>query len=53
MFESGTFFEVADREFDDGVVAVELVDLDRRAVEIGEERVVAPVGPQLLLRARR
>ena len=26
VFESGAFFEVADRELDDGVVAVELVE---------------------------
>jgi len=29
VLEAGAFFEVADREFDDGVVTVELVDLDR------------------------
>ena len=28
VFESGAFFEVADGELDDGVVTVELVDLD-------------------------
>ena len=28
VFESGAFFEVADRELDDGVLAVEPVDLD-------------------------
>ena len=47
VFESGTFFEVADGEFNGGVFTVELVGLDR--VEVGavrDERVVSPVGPQ-------
>ncbi len=48
-FETGTFFEVADREFDDGVVAVELVEGNGVAVEVGQERVVAPVGPERCL----
>ena len=47
--ESGAVFEVTDREFDRGVVAVELVDVDGRHVEAGDERVVTPVGPQLRL----
>ena len=52
MFESGAFFEVADGELDDGVLAVERVDVDGVAVEVGEERVVSPVGPQLAARVR-
>ncbi len=46
MFEPGAFFEVADRELDNGVSTMELVDIDSGAVEIGEEPEVAPVGPQ-------
>ena len=49
VLESGTVFEVADREFDDGVLTMELVDIDGGAVEVGEEPEVAPVGPQLQL----
>ena len=43
-------FEVADRELDDGVLAV--LSLDERDVlaAVGEEREVAPVRPQLGLR---
>ena len=46
VLEPGAFFEVADGELDGGVVAVELVDLDGRQLDVGDERVVAPVGPQ-------
>ena len=49
VVEPGPFFEVADGEFDDGVVAVEPVDVDGVAVDVGEEGVVTPVGPQTLL----
>jgi hypothetical protein len=49
VFEPGALFEVADREFDDGVLTVELVDVDGGAVEVGEEPAVSPVGPQLQL----
>jgi len=49
MFEAGAFFQVADGELDDGVTAMELVDLDRSPSEVGEECVVSPVGPQLQL----
>ena len=49
VFESGAFFEVADGELDDGVLAVEPVDGDDVVVEVGEKRVVSPVGPQSLL----
>ena len=49
MFESGTFFEVFDGEFDHGVVTVEPVHLDGGAGQVGEECVVTPVGPQLEL----
>ena len=52
MVESGAFFEVADGELDDGVVTVEPVDVDGVTVEIGEEGVVPPVGPQPLLAGR-
>ncbi len=34
---------------DDGVVAVEPVDFDRVAGEVGQGRVMTPVGPQALL----
>ena len=51
VFESGAFFEVADGEFDGGVVTMELVGLDDGGVEAGDERVVAPVRPQLRLGA--
>ena len=53
VLEPGAFFEVADGELDGGVVAVELVDLDGGQVEVGDERVVAPVGPQSPLGRRR
>ena len=39
-------FEVADGELDDGVVSVEPVDVDGVTVEVGQEGVVTPVGPQ-------
>ena len=47
VLEPGAFFEVADGELDGGVVAVELVDGDGGRVEVGDEGVVSPVGPQL------
>ena len=47
MVESGALFQVADGEFDHSVVTVELVDIHGRGVEVGEERVVPPVGPHL------
>lgn len=50
VLEPGAFFEVTDRELHSGVVAVELVDLDGGGVEVGDERVVTPVGPELTLR---
>ena len=50
MFETGTGFEVLDRQFDGGVLAMEPVNLDGIAIEVSEERVMAPVGPQFLLR---
>ena len=44
---AGAFFEVADREFDDGVFAVEPVGFDHVEVAVGgDERVVSPLGPQ-------
>ena len=49
VFEPGAVFEVADGELDGGVLTMEPIDFDDVAVEIGEERVVPPVGPQLLL----
>ena len=49
VFESGSFFEVADREFDGRVITVELIRDDSWGVEAGDERVVAPIGPELQL----
>ena len=36
VFEPGSLFEIADRELDEVVTAVELVELDRGAVDVGE-----------------
>jgi hypothetical protein len=49
VFESGTVFEVTDRQLDAGVVAVELVDGGGAELDVGDEGVVSPVGPQPLL----
>lgn len=49
VLESAALFEVADREFDNGVLTVELVEFDGGAVEVGEEPEVAPVRPQFQL----
>ena len=46
VVEPRPFFEIADGEFDDGVAAVERIDLERVSIEIGEEGEVTPVGPQ-------
>ena len=51
VFEAGAFFEVADGEFDDGVLAMELVGFDRLEVHIrrrarGDVRVSGLVAPQ-------
>jgi len=51
VLHAGTLFQVADREFDAGMVAMERVKLDRGCLEIGQEREVPPVGPELLVRA--
>ncbi len=52
VLEPGAFFEVADREFDYGMVTVELVSVDCAALTVaGDERMVAPVRPQFGLRA--
>ena len=51
MVEPGAFFEVADGELDDGVGAVELISGGGVVVGVGDERVVSPVGPHLLLGA--
>lgn len=51
--ESGTVFEVSDHQFLDGVVAVVGIQADGLAQTVGDERVVAPVGPQLCLRAEQ
>ena len=51
MFEPGAFLEVADREFDDSVVAVELIGSDSIEGDVGDERVVSPLGEQLGLAA--
>ncbi len=51
VFEPGAFFEITDGELDCGVVAVELVGFDGvEVVSVGDEGVMAPVGPQLSLR---
>ena len=47
VLETGAFFQVTDRELDHSVLAVELVDLDNITVDVGEEPMVSPVGPQL------
>ena len=44
-------FEVADRELDDGVLAVLGLDQLERLGAVGDEREVAPVRPQLGLGA--
>ena len=50
MAQPGAFFEVSYGEFDSGVVAVEGVGVGGvEVVSVGDERVVAPVGPQLRL----
>ena len=49
MLESGAGLEVLDGQLDGGVLAMEPVDVDDVTVEVGEERVVTPVGPQFLL----
>lgn len=51
MLEPGTFFQVADREFNDRVVAVERVRGDGVVLGVRDERVVSPVGKQLGLAA--
>ena len=51
VLESGSGLEVLDRQLDGGVLAMEPIDFDDVAGQVGEERVVAPVGPQLLLGA--
>ena len=45
VLEAGALFDVADGEFDGGVVAVELVERDDSALDVGDERVVTPLGP--------
>ena len=47
----GLIFEVADRELDDGVLAVFGLDDRERVGAVGDEREVSPVGPQLGLGA--
>lgn len=49
MFEPGAGLQVLDGEFDGGVLAVEPIDGNDVAGQVGEERVVPPVGPELLL----
>ncbi len=44
MLQPGAFFEVTDVELDHGVVAVEGIQADGVAVQIGEEGEVTPVG---------
>ena len=47
MVESCTFFEVTDREFDDGVVTVEGVGFNSgEIIPVGDEGVVSPFGPE-------
>lgn len=45
VLEAGALFDVAHGEFDGGVIAVELVERDGFALDVGDERVVTPVGP--------
>jgi len=49
--QSGTEFEITDSQFAHRVMAVIGVECDGGAGAVGDERVVAPVGPQLRLRA--
>ena len=52
--EPGAFFEVSDGEFDCGVVSVVGVGcFGVEVVSVGDEAVVAPVGPQLALGAEQ
>jgi hypothetical protein len=44
--QSGALLEVADGQLDGGVAAVVGVQFDGGAGPVGDERVVAPVGPQ-------
>ncbi len=46
VFESGSFFEITDRESHDSVLTVEPIDGDGVVCEVGQERVVSPVRPQ-------
>ena len=46
VLEAGAFFEVADGQLDGGVVTVELVGGDGAELDVGDERVVPPVGPK-------
>ena len=43
---SGSCFEVTDRQLDDGVLAVEVVDGDTRSGLVGDKGVIPPVGEQ-------
>jgi hypothetical protein len=49
MLEIRSGFEILDREFDGRVLAMEPIDVNDVTGEVGEERMVAPVGPQFLL----
>jgi len=49
--EPGTFFEVPDGQFDDGMATMVFVQGDRGSFEVADERVVAPRGEQLGLLA--
>lgn len=40
------FFDVVDGELDDDVFAVEGIEVDGAALQVGEEAELAPVGPQ-------
>ncbi len=51
MLQAGALLQVADGELDHGVVAVEHIDLDGVADQIGEEGEMAPVRPQRSLAA--
>ena len=46
MVEPGSSLEVADVEFDDGVLAVKGVNLDGVAIQVSEEREMFSAGPQ-------
>ena len=51
VLEARSFLQVADGQLDRGVLAVERVHLDERQIEVGDEGVMTPIGPQRSLGA--